>query len=182
MRKFLSLLFITIIFCKDIFSYEYKDFIIKAQINIYPKLLLFDNSLKSRCKDNNLIFTIVANKDDFYKATLIKNQIEKLYTNLGSFNLKVKVKSFKDIKLLDNSNAYYILNSTTKDIKNVVNIAIKHHAFTFSYDINYLNSGVLLSLNIDEEAKIYINKKYFNIYNIDFNQAIFQTVRFYYDN
>lgn len=179
MKKFIIIIGLYLSIIQNIFSYEYNNLLLKAQINIFPKLLLFDNNIKNKSTNNTLILTIVYDINDKEKSAIIKNKMKNLFKNIGNYKLKVFVKRYENINLSDNSNAYYLLNSNPKNIKNIVNIAIKHRAFTFTYDIENLKYGILISLAIEAKTKIYFNKDYIKKYNINFNPSIFQITRFY---
>ena len=175
MKKILlSLTFLQIF----LLGYEYDDLTIKAQTSVFPKLILLDQDVSQKLIDNQIIFSIVYEDGDKQDALRIKSLIEKQFKNkLGKYGLKVVIKSYEEIKD-QKSTAYYILNSKDSNMQKVAQIGIDNHLIVYTYDKNYFQNNILVSLAIKDSTIIYLNKEMLKNYKINFVDAFYQIVKF----
>jgi len=170
----LSLLYTTL------FGYEYDKLLLKAQSNIFPKLILLDKDISKKVSNNEVIFCIVHHTSDLIKSIKIKKLIENKYGKyLEKYKLKIVIKEFDEIKKDDKVNAYYILQGSRTKIKKVCKIAQKNNIPTFAYDPLYFYTDALISMEIQNNSTIYLNKKALKKYNINFADIFYQIVRFF---
>jgi uncharacterized protein (DUF1786 family) len=162
-----------------LFGYEYDRLLLRAQSNIFPKLLLLDKHLAKKVSDNEIVFCIVHHPSDRIKSEKIKDMLkEKFGQKLEKYKFKVILKEFDDVKEDDKVNAYYILQGSYEKVEKISNIAKKNKIPTFSYDPLYFKEDVLISMTIQNSSTIYLNKKILKQYDIDFIDIFYQTVRF----
>jgi hypothetical protein len=169
MKKILILFFSIINF---LYSYNYDNLLIDAQIKLYPKLILLDKNYYTKTINNKIHITIVHHYSDYQKALEIKQKIEKIHT------IDTDIKEFSQINNSIKTSALYILKGEDFHIKNVTTIASKKHIPTFSYDIEDLKYGCLISLYIEDTPIIYFNTNIHKKYDIDFSELFYQIVRF----
>jgi len=162
-----------------LFGYEYDKLLLKAQANIFPKLILLDQDISKKVKDKEIVFCIVSHPSDRIKSVQIKKMIEDKFGNsLEEYKLNIVLKGFDEVKNSDKSNAYYILQGASKKAKRISDIAQKNRVPAFAYEPLYFKDGALISLVIHNESTIYFNKKVHKSYGINFVDIFYQVVRF----
>jgi len=162
----------------SLLSYNYDKLLLKAQTSIFPRLILLDHDISKKTYNNTIILTLVYHPSDIQKVKDIQKCIEKKYKKLDRYKLKVQIKEFKDLDESIKTSALFILKSVDEDIKKSVEIAQKKHIILFSYELDYLKKGALISLYIEDESNIYFNNKANDIYKIEFLDIFYQIVRF----
>ncbi len=174
--------FLLIVFSVTLFGYEYDKLLLKAQANIFPKLILLDQDISKKVINKEIVFCIVYHQSDYIKTMQIKKIVENRYEkSLEEYKLKIVLKRFDEVKDDKSINAYYILQGESLAIKRVCNIAKKRNIPTFTYDPYYFVDDVLISLVIQNNSVIYLNKKVHKLYNINFVDVFYQIVRFWDD-
>ncbi len=162
-----------------LFGYEYDKLLLKAQANIFPKLILLDQDISKKVIDKEIVFCIVYHPSDRIKSIQIKKMIEDKFGDLlEDYKLNIVLKQFDEMKDDDKSTAYYILQGVSKKVKQVCDIAQKRKVPTFVYEPLYFKNGALLSLAMHNESTIYLNKKVHKSYGINFVDIFYQIVRF----
>ena len=79
-----------IIFSVTLFGYEYDKLLLKAQSNIFPKLILLDEDISKKVLNKEIVFCIVYHQSDYIKSMQIKETIEKRYKkSLEGYKLKI---------------------------------------------------------------------------------------------
>jgi len=178
MKKLILFLLINI----SLLGFNYDNLLLKAQANIYPKLILLDKDIDKKLYNNTIIFTIVYHDSDYEKAKELEELIYKNYQeHLGSYKLKIQIKEFKDIKDNIKTTAIYILKGLDSQVRSIIKKAQKLHVITFSYELKYLKKGALISLHIEDETNIYFNNEINKLYKIKFLDIFYQVVRYYHD-
>jgi hypothetical protein len=164
----------------SLFGYEYDELTLKAQSAIFPKLLLLDQDISQKLINQEIVFSIVCEDDDKRSAIKIKNLIEKQFRGkIGKYRLKVIIQSFEDVEnQKPTATAYYILNTEYMKMQKVSYVGMDNNLILFSYDKNYFQNGVLISLAIKGTTVIYLNKEILKSYNINFVDAFYQIVKF----
>jgi hypothetical protein len=180
MKKFI--IFCSIFFTTTLFGYKYDNLLLKAQANIFPKLVLLDKKIAQKALNNEIVFCIVHHPSDTIKAKNIQESIEKRFGNrLEQYKLKVITRTFDNVRRYERVNAYYILQGPLDKVKKITDIAKEKQSPTFSYDPFYFKADVLLSMTIENSSIIYLNPKVLKKYKLDFVDIFYQLVRFYDD-
>ncbi|OHE05158.1 MAG: hypothetical protein A2513_03620 [Sulfurimonas sp. RIFOXYD12_FULL_33_39] len=175
MKKFILLFFTLTV---TIYGYTYNEMLIKAQIAVFPKILLLDKKINNKLVDNKIVFIIAHEESDGTTAANIQNIFLQLYKNtLSNYVFETKTVEFSKISQSTEATAIYILNSQTA-IKDLSNICASKGIITFSYDINNLKSGLMFSLMLEKNTALYINKKNFKNNKIDFIPSLYEIVKF----
>jgi len=163
----------------SLFGYNYDWVLLKAQANIYPKLIVLDNNVEEKLINNTVILTILYDPSDHQKAKELKEYINSLFHHkLQRFSFDVKLKEFSKLDEQTQATAFYALKAPPKDIKHAISIAQKKHLILFSYDLEDLKKGALISLYIDNQSTIYINNRVSKLYGIDFSDIFYTIARF----
>ena len=111
-------------------------------------------------------------------AETVREEIKGQHSDyLGEYPLEVRLVRFDEIGKDFDATAVYALN-VGKNIHKVVDMAISRGMMTFSYDINNLESGILLSMMIEKFTVLYLNKERLNSYPVDFVDALYQIAVF----
>ncbi len=172
------LLFI-ILFVQALFGYNYNDLLLKADATIFPKIMLMDKKIKNKLIDNKIIYTIVYSPCDYETALHVKKYIETIFKDhIDKYPYEVDLVEFSHLCLNTKASAFYVLKSSTQNIKKVANIALQKGIISFSYDINNLKYGLLFSLIIENSTILYLNKEYLHSKNIDFVDYLLSMIRF----
>jgi len=178
MKKLLMLILSVFI---SLHSYNYDDILLKAQVKLYPKIILLDKRYMED-KNKHITLTIVYHPSDFQKAKYIRELLEKEYENwIENTKVYIDIVTFQDVDQTIKTSAIYLLKSDPTDTKRICKIAQKKHIPVFSYDLNDLKNGALISLYIKERPILYLNQKMLNKYDIDFSDTFYQIVRYKYD-
>ena len=168
-----------ILFVQSLFGYNYNDLLLKAQTTIFPKVMLMDKKIKNKLIDNKIIYIIVYDEGDYETALHVKEYIENTFKkHMDTYPYEVNLVEFSQLSVDTKASAFYVLKSSTKNIKKAVNIAHQKKIISFSYDINNLRYGLLFSLIIEKNTVLYLNKEYLHTNNIDFVDFLLQTVKF----
>jgi hypothetical protein len=174
----IRLFFIYFSFVQLLFAYNYDDLLLKAQSSIFPKIMLLDKKVKNKLIENKVVYTIVYDNNDYETALHVKNYIDTVFK--GHFNgylYEINIVDFEHMSMNTKASAFYVLKSFKKNIEKVANIARQKGVITFSYDIENLKYGLLLSLIIQKSTVIYLNKENLTK-DIDFVDFLFQMVKF----
>ena len=174
-----KLLIISILFAAtSLFGYSYNELLIKAQSNIFPKILLLDKKLNDKLVDGKIVYAIACEKNDVHTANQVRDLVNKKYKNkLGKYELEIKVIKYSDLSDQTKATAIYALNSN-HGIDKVSKLAGTSGFMTFAYDIGNLKRGLLLSLMVEKSTVIYLNKQGLQSHKVDFVEALYQIVRF----
>jgi hypothetical protein len=90
-------------------------------------------------------------------AKLLKKQINSRYANgIKSFSIETKLYTYSDINRID-ANIYYLFPSSKKSIQKAVQKAQSNKAITFSYLKEYLEYGVMISIDVSKKIKPILN-------------------------
>lgn len=176
LKKILIFLFIVKVF---LLGYSYNNLLLISQAKIYPKLILFDKDIDKKTYENSIVLTIIYHSSDQEKAKELQKLIQDQYkAKLENYTFKVILKEFDETDDYMIASSIYMLNGTEKEIQKIISIAQKRHIILFSYELNYLKKGALISLHIEDEPNIYFNNKINKLYQIKFSDIFYQIVRF----
>ena len=167
-------LILFLLFTSALFANGYSELLIKAQSEIFPKLLLLDTKLDAKLVGGEVVYTIVYEDEDAKTAEAVRQEILARYgKGLGDYRLRVELLDVADMGAKIDASAVYVLNVGER-IVDVVNAAIAGGAMTFSYDFKNLNNGVLLSMMIEKFTVLYLNVDSMKSYPVDFVDSIYQ--------
>ena len=173
-----KLLLISFLLTSTLFGYSYNDLLIKAQSSIFPKILLLDKKLDQKLVEGKVVYTIACEDNDYQTALQVQELLNKHYQNrLGQYAFEVQVVPFSKLSAETKTTAVYALNSED-GIEKISRIAETAGFMTFSYDIDNLKHGMLLSLMVEKSTVLYLNKQGLQNHNVDFVDSLYQIVRF----
>jgi len=162
-------------FC--VFAFAYDDILLDAQIRVLPKIALLDKDLSKKLIDNKVVLVIARDKDDSDEAKAIA---EKILSNtggiLGSYRLKVVVSDFANLSKNDMS-LLYIMDSSEANIKKAVQVAREKDVVSFTYSREALSMGATLSLQIERNTVIMLNKNSVKDSSIRFVDSFYKIIR-----
>jgi len=168
-----------ILFVQALFGYNYNSLLLKADATIFPKIMLMDKKIKDKLINNKIIYTIVYNQGDYETALHVKEDIKNTFKkHIDRYSYEIDLVEFSHLSLNTRASAFYVLKSSTENIKKAVNIARQKGIISFSYDVNNLKYGLLFSLIIENSTVLYLNKEYLHTKNIDFVDYLLSMVRF----
>lgn len=175
----IRLIFLYFIFTKLLFAYNYDDLLLQAQSSIFPKIMLLDKKVKNKLVENKLIYTIVYDNNDYDTALHVKRYTDViLKKHSDTYPYEIHIVDFEHLDTATKASAFYVLKSSKKNIEKVARIAREKGVISFSYDIDNLKYGLLLSLIIEKSTVIYLNKENLDTQSIDFVDFLFQMVKF----
>jgi len=161
-----------------LFGYSYNELLIKAQSNIFPKILLLDKMLEDKLVDGKVVYTIICEDNDFHTANHVRKLVDNKYKQkLGKYELEINVIRYSELSNKTRATAIYALNSS-KGIDKVRELAGTSGFMTFAYDIGNLKRGLLLSLMVEKSTVLYLNKRGLKGHKVDFVDSLYQIVRF----
>jgi len=173
-----ALLFSTLLI-QLLFGYNYDDLVLKAQSSIFPKIMLLDKKVQNKLIDNKIIYTIVYDTSDYETALHVKEYINTTFKgHFGKYPYKINLVDFSHLSPNTEASALYVLKSSTDNIKKAADIAFLKGIISFSYDVNSLKYGLVLSLMIEKSTILYLNTKYLHAKNIDFIDSLLPMVKF----
>ena len=177
-----ALLFSTLLI-QLLFGYNYDDLVLKAQSSIFPKIMLLDKKVQNKLIDNKIIYTIVYDTSDYEMALHVKEYINTTFKgHFDKYSYKINLVDFSHLSPNTEASALYVLKSSTDNIKKAADIAFQKGIISFSYDVNNLKDGLVLSLMIEKSTILYLNKKYLHAKNIDFIDSLLSMVKFIDEN
>jgi len=173
-----KLLLTSCILATSLFGYSYNDLLLKAQSNIFPKILLLDKKLGEKLVNGKVVYTIACEENDFHTAMQIRDlMVENYHNSLGNYKLLVEVKRYSELDAETETSAVYALNST-EGVGKISRLATKSGFMTFAYDIGNLRHGLLLSLMVEKTTVLYLNRQGLQSHNVDFVESLYQIVKF----
>ena len=173
-----KILFLYLILVNTAFGYNYDDVVLKAQISIFPKIILLDKKIEDKLIDGKVVYTIIYDKTDSVTALSIEKLINKNFNgHLGKYDYKINLVDFASFSDSTEASAIYVLN-LKEDIQRIATIARKKGIISFSYDINNLRKGLMFSLVIEKSTVLYLEKENLYTKKIDFVYSLLQMVRF----
>ncbi|WP_455756266.1 hypothetical protein [Sulfurimonas sp.] len=160
------------------FGFNYNDVLLKAQISIFPRILLLDKKIESKLVDGKIVFTVVYEDRDHDTALDIAKKIEESYKGkFEKYEYIINTMKFSDLNNETQATAFYTLNSSN-NISKVANIAKEKGVVAFAYDTNNLKEGLLFSLVFEKSTTLYLNKDSLVANKIDFDDSLYRIVRF----
>ena len=171
------LLFLYFLLTQVLLAYNYDDLLFKAQASIFPKIMLLDKKVNNKLINNKLVYTIVYDNNDYVTALDVKKYIQTAFQgHFDKYPYEINIVDFNHLNMKTEASAVYVLESFKENIEKVAKIAQKKGVISFSYDVNNLKYGLLLSLVIEKSTVIYLQKENLTD-NIDFVSFLFQMVK-----
>lgn len=175
MKKFILFF---LIFNATVYGYAYNETLIRAQIAVYPKILLLDKQHDEKLVEDKIVFIIAHEEKDYIVATNIKSLMIGQYGGLLSdHKFEIKTVVFSKLSQNTQATAIYALNSTTHML-DLSKIAAVKRIVTFVYNIAYLKDGIMFSLVLEKNTALYLNKKNLNKDTINFVDSLYEIVKF----
>ena len=160
------------------FGFNYNDVLLKAQISIFPRVLLLDKEIESKLVNGKIVFTVVYEDRDHDVALDIAKKIEESYKGkFEKYEYIINTMKFSDLNNETQATAFYTLNSLN-NIAKVASIAQKKGIIAFTYDTNNLNKGLLFSLVFEKSTILYLNKESLVANKIDFVDSLYHIIKF----
>lgn len=174
-----KIVFIYLLLINLAYGYNYDDLLLKAQASIFPKIMLLDQKLGDKLIDGEIVYTIVYDKSDYLEALEIKEFIDANYKgHFDEYEYKINLVEFSALTSQTQTSAFYVLNLSDQEIKQVANFAKEKGVISFSYEVNNLKYGLLFSLMLKNSTMLYLNKEYLDTAKIDFVDSLLQMVRY----
>lgn len=175
MQKFILFF---LIFASTVYGYTYKDVLIKAQVAVFPKILLLDKKLNEKLVDNKIVLIIAHEERDRKTAIAVKNLLSEHYKGfLSSYGFEIEIMEFSRITEDTDVTAIFALNSATY-MCDLSKIAVAKGIVTFVYNIAHLKDGLMFSLVLEKNTVLYLNKKNLRKDTTDFIDALYELVKF----
>lgn len=138
---------------------SYNENILKIEANIIPRIVLMDYKFTDKLHDKHIRVLLLHNGMDAISALKMQNIMEEKYPDgIKGYALDIRLQTY-DAFLAHPQPAtvYYLMDTHTSTIKDVVAIARKQGVLTFSHDTKNLALGANVSLKIDKKIIPYIN-------------------------
>jgi hypothetical protein len=169
--------FLTLLFS---LSFAYNEDILQFEAKIFPKLILADKDLSSKIINNQIKITILCVEFDRSAAFNLKSMIERNYSALQGKKIVVEVLEYKNFSPeKEMSSAYLFLPSDDRArVSFIASVLAKQKRLTFAYSNDYLEMGVLFSLEIRNKIYITCNFNLLKQSHIELDNSILRLVKF----
>lgn len=152
---------------------------LKIQAKVFEKILLLDTKIQDKLTQNPKIIILFSDKEELDAAFVQEEIIKNIKNNELLKTIKVEIKNYKEFKK-ENALAYFFLESSqTNLLKNIATHAIDLKIITFSYNPEYLEYGVMLSLKIEQTTYPLINPEAVLKGEIKFNPILIRISKRY---
>ena len=174
--KFLIILFLLV---NSVFGVSINNSLLKIHATLIPKICLMDYAHKEKIKNNEIVIAIVYNQINYKSAKNLKNIIDTKYVSgIKSYVLKTKLVLYSRVDKSD-ANIYYMLPTTSYNIKKTIEKASQSNALTFAYLQSDLKYGVMLSVDIGSKVKPILNLNAIKLQNISFRPILLKISNIY---
>lgn len=154
----------------------YNPNILDFQAKVFPKIVALDNKIENKLVDNSIVFTILYEDIDLNTAQILKDKIEKNYTNLKNYKLEVKLQEYNSFVEYDLSTAYCFLLGKKEVILEISTVLSKNSRLSFAYNYDYLDFGVIFGLKIGQKVDIFLKFENLKKSKIELQNSIFNLV------
>ena len=177
MRLWLLSIFVT----ASLFGFD-NNLLIRAEVSIFPKLLLLVKEPQKVLVKGGIVFAIVHEEEEIGSALALKALMDQQYKGFIE-NYPFSVILVQYSKLNETLEASALMALRSKDhIDKPAKLAIKKKIISFVEDVAYLEEGYLFSLNLERSTIIYMNKPMLRYYGIEFSDTLYHVVRFFDEN
>lgn len=146
---------------------------------IFHKIILLDKDLKTKVVDGHVIIHILYEESDYYDAKNFRDLIKKFIEIKYPYPSKIKLVEYKNIQKIKTSTALFLLDSSKKSIREAVEVSKKLKVISYSYNPDFLELGVVLSLDVGKTIKPYINFNSVKENQLRFNPIIIRISKGY---
>ena len=162
------------------FSFAYNDNILQFEAKIFPKLLLGDKDLSNKISNNQIKITVLYLDFDRFAAVNIKNMIESNYANIQGKKIIVELIEYKNFNPSNAQSAAYLflLNDDRAQVSFIASVLARQERITFAYSTNFLDLGVLFSLEVRNKIFITCNFNVLKSSHIELENSILKLVKF----
>lgn len=170
--------FLLMIISNNVYAYDYDSLLMRAQADIFPKIILLDKGLVDKLESEQIIINIIYSGQEKNIAMQIKKLIHKKYKEvLGGKNLVVNEVDFKDFDKSSLATAYFLLKGPVGIYTKITKYAANQQRLVFSYDYKDFEKNSLVSVLVREKTYIYLNKKAIHDYDIKFLPLFYKIVK-----
>ncbi|QSZ42314.1 hypothetical protein GJV85_09405 [Sulfurimonas aquatica] len=162
----------------QVFALEYNSLTLRAQADIFPKIILLDKAIQEKASNDNILtLAIIHSTDEKDDALNFKNMIEKKFNaKLGSYIFQIVLHNSDESQLRDAS-SYYFLSLKGSNKQEILKKAMSTNKICFSYDSKDFTNQSLISLILKEKTYIYLNKSALTHYGIKFVPIFYKIVK-----
>ena len=172
-QKLLLLYFLVV---SSLSALEYDATILELEAKIFPKMLLFSDSLDK--KSQKLSIYIIAQEIDVKNAEYLQDLIHTYYPEkISGKKIEVSIKEFQEFS--KKPDAIIVLDCDEERLHKIANWANKNGVISLAYDPYYMSYGILASLYIGKSVKPYLNSVTMKKYNFSFNPYLLKLSKFY---
>lgn len=173
----LVLLSLLTLFLQNSYAVSYNSKILSLHSKVFPKIILTDKNIENKLVDKKLKITILYNEIDLNIANSLKNAMNEKYKTIKNIPIEINIQQYSEFNKNQLSSAYYLLGGDKKIINSICTNLQNNSRFTFSYDSNYLDDGVLMSLNISKKVSPIINLNVLKRSRIKLQDSIFKIAK-----
>ncbi|WP_373072291.1 YfiR/HmsC family protein [Sulfurimonas sp.] len=177
----MKFIFSILLFASVLFSSTLNNSILEIHATLMPKILLLENNIEKKIKNNVINITIAYEKTNYNEMKFFKQAINRKYPEgISGYEIKINVIEYANLKECSNeTNAVYVFPSSKENIDNIVQKYKSCHTVTFAYDKNYLSNNVMLSISLDKKVKPIINLKAVKDSGISFRPILLSISKVY---
>ena len=136
---------------------ESHNLLLRAQADVYPKILMMDKMLGQKLVDGAARFLIVFDAEES-RARAIKEMVDlAAFQKNSGLVMSVDVIPISEFDQDTAASAVFVVDGKTEQLLHIGRIAKERGIVSFSYAPHALHSGLLFSLAIERETKIYVN-------------------------
>lgn len=160
-----------------LYAHSYSHVILDIHAKVIPKMILTDTKLSKKLRDEKIEILIVYDSIDTKSVNYLQRKIESNYTHLGSYNYSIRLKEYKDITQKERASIYYLFDTNQNNINKVTALAQKSSRLSFSYNNDYLDNGVCISLHVSKKVSPYISLESLKLSKITLKNFIFNIAK-----
>jgi hypothetical protein len=176
LKTILLALFFT---CNMLYAYTYDQKILQIHAKIAPRILYMNESKKPNASQI-LSLVIVYESGDVKAAKELSNYINASYPNgLGDKTIKIETVSYASFKSAPENSLIFLLDAPDDKVTKIVNYAQKNRLMSMSYQADYLDKNVLISLYIGKTLKPYLNIEVAKKSGIVFSSTLMSVSKIY---
>ena len=124
-----------------------------------PKVLLLEKNIEQKIKNKTINIVIAYEKSNYKEMKYLTQEINKEYPDgISGYDIKISHFRYRDFKKCDiNAEVLYILPSSEKNIKTVVEGYNSCKAITFASKKEYLRYKAMISIDVGKKVKPIVN-------------------------
>ena len=151
--------------------------LVDAQTGVIPKLAMLDRDIDSKLVGEKLIITIACDGMDCEQAKEIASKIiSKTNGTISGKTIKVVVSEISNLSKMPMS-FLYVISTNESNIKKAANIAKSKGVISFAYSKNAIEMGAILTMHIERNTIISLNRTAMKEANIRFVDSFYKIAR-----